>query len=97
MTPKYKVRRARIEYFPAYFLGSVENTVNIYILKSSLGSEGKIQHQGNARYLSKLLMSLCNVLLWGFFSLLYLVCNNRCSVTASIFCQRYLAELLFCR
>lgn len=29
MTPKYKVRRARIEYFPAYFLGSIENTVNI--------------------------------------------------------------------
>lgn len=29
MTPKYKVRRARIEYFSTYFLGSVENRVNI--------------------------------------------------------------------
>lgn len=28
LSPKYKVRRARNEYFPIYLLGSVENTLN---------------------------------------------------------------------
>lgn len=68
MTPKYKVRRSRVEYFPAYFLESVENTVNMKKKKKkSLKSEGEMQHQGNVRYFSKLLMSLWNVLLWGIF------------------------------